>query len=106
MIEREEGTENANSKEGKEYKTQKFECADGEGRREEKFKLSKTKPLLLAADAICHTPFEFQFYQTWKSHYQHFLNGIFELRGAEEMLHELSISGSRTAGGCILITAL
>jgi len=52
------------------------------------------------------TLFEFQFYQTWKSHYQLFLNGIFELRGAEEMLHELSISGSRTAGGCILITAL
>lgn len=91
----------------KRHKTQKFECADGgEGRREEKFKLSKMKPLLLAADAICHTPFEFQFYQTWKSHYQLFLNGIFELRGAEEMLHELSISGSRTAGGCILITAL
>ena len=65
MIEREEGTENANSKEGKEYKTQKFECADGgEGRREEKFKLSKMKPLLLAADAICHIPFEFKLYQT------------------------------------------
>ncbi len=40
----------------KKTNTVQFECADGgEGRREEKFKLSKIKPLLLAADAICHS---------------------------------------------------